>query len=135
MTELTAEEVKALINRIGPSLGYDHTYNPVFPKERKDVCAVCRLAENDSTYGFDTIYLVWKEPDGSLKYREIKNSRSTKDYIHIDAVVVNKDGSVSVTFESGGSYSGVPWSESMKIAISSDQNHASQGQASGGADA
>lgn len=114
---LTTQEVENLIDRIGPSLGYDLTYEPVFPEGRRDICAVKRLAENGSTYGFDTIYLVWKEPDGSLKYREIKNSRSTKDYIHINSVVVNEEGSISVDFGSGGSYSGVPWSESMKVVI------------------
>lgn len=124
MTKLTAREAKALIDRVGPSLGCgDFTYEPVFAEGRTDICAVRRMAENGRDYGFDTIYLVWKEPDGSVKYKEIKNSRSTKDYIHIDAVVVRKDGSVSVKFRSGGSYSGVPWSESMKVAISSGQAH------------
>jgi len=126
MAELTAKETKALIDRVGPSLGCDFTYEPVFPKGRKDICAVRRLAENGSTYGFDTIYLVWKEPDGTVKHKEIENSRDTKDYISIDSVVVNKDGSVSVKFGSGGSYSGVPWSESMKVAISSDQAQVSK---------
>jgi hypothetical protein len=126
MAELTAKETKALIDRVGPSLGCDFTYEPVFPKGRKDVCAVRRLAENGSTYGFDTIYLVWKEPDGTVKHKEIENSRATKDYIHIDSVVVKKNGSVSVKFGSGGSYSGVPWSESMKVAISSGQAQVSK---------
>ena len=127
MTELTAKEAMALIDRVGPSLGCgDFTYGPVFPEGRTDVCAVRRMAENGRDYGFDTIYLVWKEPDGSLKHKEIKNSRSTKDYINIDSVVVGEDGGVSVKFGSGGSYSGVPWSESMKIAISSGQAQVSK---------
>jgi len=121
MAKLTAKEVKELIDRVGPSLGYDFTYEPVFPKDREDICAVRRLTENGSTYGFDTIYLVWKESDGSLKYKEIKNSRATKDYIHIDSVGANKDGGVSVKFGSGGSYSGVPWSESMRVAIQNNK--------------
>lgn len=127
MNELTAKEAMALIDRIGPSLGCgDFTYGPVFPEGRTDVCAVRRMAENGRDYGFDTIYLVWKEPDGSLKHKEIKNSRSTKDYINIDSVVVGEDGGVSVKFGSGGSYSGVPWSESMKVAISSGQAQVSK---------
>jgi hypothetical protein len=119
--ELTAQEAKSLIEKVGPRLGYDHTYEPVFPEDRKDLCAVRHLTENGSTYGYDTIYLVWKEPDGSVKHAEIRNSRNTKDYIHIEAVAVNEDGSVSVKFGSGGSYSGIPWSESMKVAVSSGQ--------------
>lgn len=124
--ELTAQEAKSLIERIGPRLGYDYTHAPEFPKDRKDVCAVVHTTENGSTYGYDTVYLVWKEPDGTVKHKEIKNSRATKDYIHIKELEVNKDGSVSVKFGSGGSYSGVPWSESMKVAISGGQAQASK---------
>lgn len=126
MAELTTEEAKSLISKIGPHLGCDFTYDPVFPEGRKDVCAVRHMAENGSTYGYDTIYLVWKEPDGAVMYKEIKNSRATKDYISIDSVVVKEDGSVSVKFSSGGSYSGIPWSESMKVAISSGQAQVSK---------
>lgn len=118
--ELFTEEAKQLIDRIGPSLGRDYTYNPVFPKNCKSVCAVRRMTEDGSTYGFDTIYLVWKEPDGSIKHKEIKNSRLTKNYIDVNFIKVNKNGSVSVKFGSGNSYNGVPWSESMKVAISQE---------------
>lgn len=125
--ELTREEAMGLVDQLGPSLGCgDFTEGPVFPKGRRDVCAVRRMAENGSTFGFDTIYLVWKEPDGSLRHEEIKNSRTTKDYIHIDSVAVNEDGSVSVKFGSGGSYSGVPWSESMRVAFSKGQAQVSK---------
>jgi len=124
--ELSPKEAKDLIDRVGPSLGYDFTYDPVFPEGRRDVCAVRRLVENGSTYGFDVIYLVWKEPDGSLKYKEIANSRATKDYISIKSVVVHEDGSVVVNFGSGGGYSGVPWSESMRVAVSSGQAQVSK---------
>jgi len=110
---LDSKEVKSLIDGVGPSLGYDHTSAPIFPKGRKDVCVVRRMTENGSTYGFDTIYLVWKESDGAVKYKEIKNSKDTKDYIHIDSIVVKKDGGVSVKFGSGGSYSGIPWNKSL----------------------
>ena len=33
--------------------------------------AVRRMAENGTNYGFDTIYLVWKDAEGKLKYREL----------------------------------------------------------------
>ena len=53
--ELVAEDVRKLIVSIGPSLGYDYTESPVFPENRKDVCAVRHSAENGGSYGFDTI--------------------------------------------------------------------------------
>jgi len=115
--ELTAQEAKGLIERVGPRLGCDYTSRPVFPEGRKDVCAVKHTAENGRDYGYDVVYLVWKTPDGQVKHTQLKDSRSTKDYIHVKAVKVNDDGSVSVDFGSGGSYSGVPWDESMKVAL------------------
>ena len=115
MKELTVKEVKSLVNRIGPHLGCDFTDDPEFPEGRRDICVVKHTAENGD-YGFDTIYLVWKDPVG-IHYKEIANSRLTKDYIHINSVEIDKDGSISVKFGSGGGYSGVPWNESMKAII------------------
>lgn len=113
--ELTAEEAKALVNRLGPSLGYDLTYSPVFPKDRKDVCVVRRMAENGTTYGFDTIYLIWKNLYGSLEYDKVMDSKETKDYIFPDAIEVTTDGHVLIKLRSGGSYSGKPWEKTVKI--------------------
>lgn len=109
--ELTIQETKDLIGKIGQRLGYDYTHNPKFPSDRNDVCAVVHTTENGSTYGYDTIYLVWKGKDGIVKYKEIKDTRATKDYINIDSVVFERDGSVAIKFGSGGSFSGTPWSE------------------------
>ena len=117
MKTLTAKEVVEHIDLIGPSLGYDYTHQPVFPKHRDDVCAVVRTAENGSTYGFDTVYLVWKNSNGSINCKEIRNSRSTKDYIHIKSVTSRKNGNVSVKFGSGGSYSGAPWKETVNTPV------------------
>jgi hypothetical protein len=114
---LTVNEIRSLVDKIGPSLGYDMTYKPVFPEGRKDVAVVKRLAENGSTYGFDTIYLVWKDKDGKIHHREIANSRETKDYIHIESVTVNGN-EVTVKFGSGGSYSGTAWKDSRKHDVS-----------------
>jgi len=117
--ELNVEEVRELISKVGPSLGCgDFTYDPIFPEGRKDVCVVSHMAEDGHSYGFDTLYLVWKEGPGRMKYKEIKNTRSTKDYIMIKEIVINNDGSVTVDFGSGGSYSGSPWSESKRIEFS-----------------
>ena|SRR3989344_470532 len=112
MKELPSDKVKLLVDTIGPSLGYDLTYEPVFPPERKDICAVRRLAENGSSYGYDTIYLVWNNDADKLYYREIANSKISKDYIHINKVSI-QDGQIVVEIGSGGSYSGKPWTRTI----------------------
>jgi hypothetical protein len=113
---LTAQEAEALVTRIGPSLGYDMTYAAQFPQGRSDVCVVRRLAENGSSFGYDTIYLVWKDKDGMVRHREIINSRASKDYINIDAVQVEGDA-IAVEYGSGGSYSGSPWKDRKVVRL------------------
>jgi len=108
MEQLKAEDVKRLIDRVGESLGYDHTYGPIFPDGRQDVCAINRMVENGSTYGYNVIYLVWTDIGGNVQYKEIANTRATKDYMHIDSITVNGN-KVTVSFGSGGSFSGTPW--------------------------
>lgn len=114
MTSLNPQEVKALIDNVGPSLGYDHTRTPVFPEDQEDVCAVSRLVEDGHSYGYDVIYLVWY--DNGMKYQEIANTRGTKDYLHIENVSV-QDSVVSVSFGSGGSFSGNPWEKTTQHAL------------------
>lgn len=89
--EVKAEEAKGLIDEIGACLGYDYTYDPVYPKKNRNVCAIRRLTENGSTYGYDTIYLVWKDKKGDLKHEEITNSRSTKDYLSVQEIKETKE--------------------------------------------
>ena len=105
---MNKEQVVTLINRVGPHIDarYDYTYGPIFPEGRTDVCAVKRMAENGSSYGYDTLYLVW-ENDGKLQYREIANTRSSKDYLHIEKVMV-EGHIVAVEYSGGGSFSGKP---------------------------
>ncbi|MGH7175470.1 MAG: hypothetical protein ACREGR_03885 [Minisyncoccia bacterium] len=107
---LTTKEAEDLITRVGPSLGCgDHTYGPQFPEERDDVCAVRRMAENGTNYGYDTIYLVWKDKDGRLQYRELANSSSTKDYLYIEGIKAEGER-ITVKLSNGGAwYSGNPW--------------------------
>lgn len=107
---LDAQAVKELIDRVGDHIDdrYDYTYSPTFPEGREDVCAVNRMVENGSTYGYNVVYLVWLDANGKVRYREIADTRATKDYIHIDKVAVENDV-VQVSFRSGGSYSGTPW--------------------------
>lgn len=110
MQVLTEAEVRQLADRLGPHIDarYDHTYGPVFPEGRSDVCAVKRLAEDGSSYGFDTLYLVSKRADGSIAHQKIADSRASKDYLHIDSIIV-QDQSVTVKYSTGGSFGGKPW--------------------------
>ncbi len=116
MSIIAPEEARNYISKIAPMLGCDFTYAPSFPEGRQDVCVVSHAAEDGTSYGFDTLYLVWKMQDGKIQHREIANSRTTKEYIGIRSIKVEGD---KVTVEYGGSgvYSGSPWSSSRTALI------------------
>ncbi len=112
--KLDPNAVMRLIDRVGPFFGCDNTYFPTFPPDREDVCVVVRLAEDGRDYGYDTAYAVWLE-DGNMKYKELINTKNTKDYLSVNSVTILPDGSLKVNFGSAGMFSGTPWSESVKF--------------------
>lgn len=80
------EQAKNLVKRIGPKLGYDYMRSTE-KLERKNVAAIVWGTENGSTYGYNTVYLVWKDKSGELRHKVITDSRDTKDYyLNIDEV-------------------------------------------------
>ena len=87
--EVFIEQAKNLVKRIGDKLGYDYM-SGAKELERKNIAAIVWEAENGSTYGFDTVYLVWKNKEGRIDYKEITNSRSTKDYLSINEIKEDK---------------------------------------------
>lgn len=90
-----AEQAENYVKRMAPTLGYDFTESPTLLESRGDVAAVKHTAENGSTYGFDVIYLVWKDKDGNLNHDELVNSKFTKDYLFVNSIG-EKDGRVVV---------------------------------------
>lgn len=116
MLILTPGEVESLVKRVARNLGCDYYGGSTFPKDRKDVCAAKYTSENGSTYGYDTIYLVWKNAKGEIQHTALINSKDTKDYIHIEEVVA-EDNKITVKVKSGGSYSGKPWEKSLVASI------------------
>jgi len=79
------EQAQNLIKRIGPKLGYDWVRDTE-QLEGKNVAAIVYGTENGSTYGYDTVYIVWKDKKGKLNHREVTDSRSTKDYLSVNEI-------------------------------------------------
>ena len=52
----------------------------------KNIAAIVWGTENGSDYGFDTVYLVWKDKKGKLRYKEITDSRDNKDYLSVNGI-------------------------------------------------
>lgn len=113
---LTAQEARDYITRIGERLGYDVTAEPIFPEGRDDVAVVKHTTEDGSSYGFDTIYVVWKDESGALRHLDLIDSRNSRDYIHVEEVRV-ESGNLIVKVRSGGTMSGRPWEETIAVPL------------------
>lgn len=122
---MNKQEVMRLVGSVVPRLGCDYTRDPIFPEGRDDVCVVLHTAENGRDYGYDVAYLVWEE-SGTIRHREIANTRSTKDYLHIKSVSVDELGRVSVDMGSGGSFTGVPWSDTKQFSMAGSELQSEQ---------
>jgi len=84
------DQARNLVKRIGSKLGYDYLRSEK-QLEGKNVAAIVWGTENGSTYGFDTVYLIWESREGGIEYKEITNSRSTKDYLSVDEIKEDTD--------------------------------------------
>ena len=76
----------------------------------KRIAAVVWGTENGRSYGFDTVYLVWKPKNKEMQIKELINSRDTKDNIFIDKIYESGEY-IAVKVSSLGSYSGYPWNK------------------------
>ncbi|MBT5022895.1 hypothetical protein HOK51_01225 [Candidatus Woesearchaeota archaeon] len=104
------DEAKEHIQNIAPTL---KEYNYVKSIKRfgtRNVAAAVYETENGINYGFDTVYVVWKDSQGKIHHKELANSRDTKDYIHLNDII-EQNGKFSIKVGSGGSYSGKNWDQ------------------------
>jgi hypothetical protein len=89
------EQARNLVKRMGPKLGYDYMRGTE-RLEGENIAALVWGAENGSTYGYDTVYLVWKDKSGQLRHRTLTDSRSSKDYLSADIKTEGSDILVDV---------------------------------------
>lgn len=114
--EITEREARLYVESIGDKLGYEYTYPPHFPNDRRDVAVLEHAAENGSTYGYTQVFAIAKTADGALRHRELVNSRTTAVYLFIGGVSV-AGGVLKVEIRSPGSYSGNPWKKTFELPL------------------
>ena len=69
MNEINPDEAKAIIDSFNLHVGTgDRTHEPVYPQNRRDVCAIIRdardIIETYVAFGFSHPFLVWKNEAG-----------------------------------------------------------------------
>jgi hypothetical protein len=99
------EAARNLVKRMGEKLGCDYLKG-VTRLEGRDVAAMVWSAENGSTYGYDAVYVVWKDKSGKLRHSELVDSRRTKDYLSVDSIAEEAGDKEKVSVKVNGlSYS------------------------------
>ncbi len=90
------EQAKNLVMTIGPKLGFD--YMRVAKRlEGENVAAMIWATENGSTYGYETVYLVWKDKSGQLRYRILRDSKRSRE--SLEASINTEENNILVNVE------------------------------------
>lgn len=95
------KQVENLITRIAPGLGCGDYLKETKKLQGRDIAASIFSSEDGSTYGFDTLYLVYRDMLGKLKCRELKDTRDTKNSLSIESMVEEVEDIVIKTFNIG----------------------------------
>ena len=95
------EAARNLVKRVGEKLGCDYLKGAT-RLEGRDVAAMVWSAENGSTYGYDAVYVVWKDKSGKLQHRELVDSRRTKDYLSVDSIAEEAGDKTKVSVKVNG---------------------------------
>lgn len=74
-----ADQARNHIEQIGAKLGYDHL-SAFLEIPGEDIAAVTYTSENGRDYGYETIYLVWRDNAGELQSRRLHRGQ---DYTSI----------------------------------------------------
>ncbi len=104
--DIDPQEARKAVERISPRLGHDFAYLPVYPAGRKDVCAIRYSSDDGEGYGFDTIYLLWRDSAGKLKFARLARSEDPDYYSHI-AGIKEENEEIIVKINSGKSRKGM----------------------------
>ena len=93
------EQAQNLIKKVGEKLGYDYMTGSTKLKG-EDIAVLIWATENGSTYGYETVYLVWKNKDGKLKHKTIT---SNSNYLTIKSFAI-ENNYVFIDIKNAGEY-------------------------------
>jgi|GEM_PF-1717254 len=100
METLNVEEAKRMVTAMGPSINYDTTREPWFPKLRTDVAVVLRDAEDGCSYGRSVLYIAYNNGHGT-KIEKFHDTGNIHDNFHVWSVDIIK-GILTVRVGYGG---------------------------------
>ncbi len=82
---LTEEEIRVAL---GSNSKHNFISNTVFPIP--NVAIVGRITQKPLTM-FESVFLIWKSPNGNIQRRNIKDTRDTREYINIRKVWIEEN--------------------------------------------
>ena len=87
---INPEEVKKVVNRLGPHIEYDITRDCWFPEGRKDIAVIQRDAEDGFSYGRTVWYLAYNNGTGT-QVIPLHDTGKIHDNCHTWSVKVEDD--------------------------------------------
>ena len=81
MKSLDVDMAKQLVTAAGPTIRYDKTGNPWFPKDRADVAIIQRDAEDGHSYGRTIWYVAYDNGQG-VRIKKLHDTGNIHDNCH-----------------------------------------------------
>ncbi|HKL17197.1 MAG TPA: hypothetical protein VJ900_02460 [Patescibacteria group bacterium] len=96
--ELQKEFYNDVLNKKALRLGLDYTSEPKRIKGSKDLSYMIYSSENGTSFGFDTLYLGYRDESGEVKSKALVKE---KGYIHINEIKV-EDNVLKINYSCDG---------------------------------
>ncbi len=96
--EFQKEFYNDVLNNHALRLGFDYTSEPKRIDNRKDLVYMIYSSENGSSFGFDVLYIGYKDSSGKTKTKPVLKE---KGYIHIDKISA-KDNTLTINYRCDG---------------------------------
>lgn len=89
---ITLREAINFVDHLNASLLGCDVSQVIYPKKRRDICVVKKSVGKFSSYGFDLLFLLWKDGDGYIHSLEILDTRGRAGArVVVESVTVRGD--------------------------------------------
>lgn len=88
--EIDKKELELYFEKDGWLRNYE-IVESIYPENRKDICAIVGRSKKDA---YDTLYLLWKNKEGDIKYKKIEDRKFSGD--HLKGVRLYEEESVVI---------------------------------------
>ena len=83
------QQVNSYLIKFGPRISkYDYLYDLKYPSGREDICVATWACSNGHNFGYDTVFLIWKNEKGIMCHQAYASSNNTQDYLPLGGIAI-----------------------------------------------